>query len=65
MNIIQITPGTGDIFYCDNCLRDTSLVTAMRSLGHDVVMIPMYLPVSSDRNQPLDDTPIFFGGINV
>jgi len=65
MNIIQITPGTGDSFYCDNCLRDTALVTAMRSIGHDVVMVPMYLPVSSDRNQPLDDTPIFFGGINV
>jgi glycosyltransferase involved in cell wall biosynthesis len=65
MKIVQITPGTGDSFYCDNCLRDTALVTAMRSLGHDVVMIPMYLPVSSDKNQPLDDTPIFFGGINV
>jgi glycosyltransferase involved in cell wall biosynthesis len=65
MNIIQITPGTGDSFYCDNCLRDTALITAMRSLGHDVVMVPMYLPVSSDSNQPLDDTPIFFGGINV
>jgi glycosyltransferase involved in cell wall biosynthesis len=65
MKIVQITPGTGDSFYCDNCLRDTALVTALRSLGHDVVMVPMYLPVSSDKNQPLDDTPIFFGGINV
>ncbi len=65
MNIIQITPGTGESFYCDNCLRDTALVTAMRSLGHDVVMVPLYLPVSSDSNQPLDDTQIFFGGINV
>jgi glycosyltransferase involved in cell wall biosynthesis len=65
MKIIQITPGTGDSFYCDNCLRDVALVTAMRSMGHDVVMVPMYLPVSGDSNQPLDDTPIFFGGINV
>ena len=65
MKIIQLTPGTGDSFYCDNCLRDAALITAMRSLGHDVVMVPMYLPVSSDKNQALDDTPIFFGGINV
>lgn len=65
MKIIQITPGTGDTFYCDNCLRDAALVTAMRSIGHDVVMVPMYLPVSSDSNQALDNTPIFFGGINV
>ncbi len=65
MEIIQITPGTGDSFYCDNCLRDAALVTAMRSIGHDVVMVPMYLPVSDDSNQALDNTPIFFGGINV
>ena len=65
MKIIQITPGTGDSFYCDNCLRDAALVTAMRSISHDVVMVPMYLPVSSDSNQALDNTPIFFGGINV
>lgn len=65
MNIIQITPGTGDSFYCDNCLRDAALVTAMRDIGHDVVMVPMYLPVSSDGTQPLDETPIFFGGVNV
>ena len=65
MNIIQITPGTGDSFYCDNCLRDAALYSAMRNLGHDVLMVPMYLPVNSDSNHSFDDTPIFFGGINV
>ncbi len=65
MRVVHITPGTGDSFYCENCVRDAALVTAMRSLGHDVLIIPMYLPISSDRNQVLDNTPIFFGGINV
>ena len=65
MRIVQITPGSGDNFYCENCLRDAALVRAMRNLGHDVLMVPMYLPLQSDRKETLGDAPIFFGGINV
>lgn len=65
MRIVHITPGTGDSFYCENCVRDAALVTAMRSLGHDVLIIPMYLPMQDEKNQPLGNAPIFFGGINV
>jgi len=32
MRIVQITPGSGDSFYCENCLRDAGLVTAMERL---------------------------------
>ncbi|MCX5637703.1 MAG: glycosyltransferase, partial [Planctomycetota bacterium] len=65
MRIVQITPGSGDSFYCENCLRDAALVRAMRELGHDVLMVPMYLPLQGDQKETLSDTPIFFGGINV
>ncbi|MDH4238117.1 MAG: glycosyltransferase family 4 protein [Phycisphaerae bacterium] len=65
MRVFHITPGTGDSFYCENCVRDTALVTAMRNLGHDVVIIPMYLPMQGDKNEPVGNAPIFFGGINV
>jgi glycosyltransferase involved in cell wall biosynthesis len=64
MRIVQITPGTGGGFYCENCLRDAALVTAMRKLGHDVLMIPMYLPVADDTEETAASAPIFFGGIN-
>jgi glycosyltransferase involved in cell wall biosynthesis len=64
MKIIQITPGTANTFYCDNCLRDISLVRALHNHGHDVLMMPMYLPVSLGGSE-VSDTPIFFGGINV
>jgi glycosyltransferase involved in cell wall biosynthesis len=64
VRIVQITPGTGDTFYCDNCLRDVALVRALRKQGHDVVMMPMYLPVRIDGEEGLSDAPIFFGGIN-
>ena len=65
MRIVQLTPGTGDSFYCENCLRDADLVTAMRNLGHDVLVIPMYLPLQGDKNRAVSNAPIFFGGINV
>ena len=65
MKIVQITPGSGDNFYCENCLRDLYLVKAMRSVGHDVMMVPLYLPLQSDKKPPISDIPIFYGGVNV
>ncbi len=65
MRIVQITPSSGDSFYCENCLRDAALVKAMRDLGHDVLMVPMYLPLPDAANELANDSPIFFGGINV
>lgn len=65
MRIVQITPGSGDQFYCENCLRDTSLVRTLRQEGADVLLVPMYLPLSLDGDDSLERTEIFFGGINV
>ena len=65
MNIVQITPGAGDEFYCENCLRDGALVRGLRSAGHDVQMVPLYLPPADDRGEIEDRAPIFFGAVNV
>ena len=65
MRIVQLTPGSGDNFYCENCLRDLALVKAMRRLGHEVTLVPMYLPLQIRNPEPLGAAPIFFGGINV
>ncbi|MHC4743508.1 MAG: glycosyltransferase, partial [Planctomycetota bacterium] len=65
MRIIQITPGSGGGFYCENCLRDITLVKAMRKLGHDVIMVPLYLPLQPEAAGPVSNAPIFFGGVNV
>ena len=64
MKIAQLTPGSGDNFYCENCLRDIALIKALRRTGHDITMIPMYLPLQRQKNLS-GDTPQFFGGINV
>ena len=65
MKIVQICPSAGDGFYCENCLRDAALVKALRRLEHDVLMVPLYLPLAADETEPLSHAPIFFGGINV
>lgn len=65
MKIVQISPGSGDNFYCENCLRDAAVVRAMRRLDHDVLMVPLYLPLQADKTEPVSNAPIFFGGVNV
>jgi glycosyltransferase involved in cell wall biosynthesis len=37
----------------------------MQKLGHDVLMVPLYLPLQIDKNDAVGNPPIFFGGINV
>jgi glycosyltransferase involved in cell wall biosynthesis len=65
MRIVQVTPSAGDSFYCENCLRDAALAKAVLKLGHDMLMVPMYLPLQAGEKETPGDTPIFFGGINV
>jgi glycosyltransferase involved in cell wall biosynthesis len=64
MNILFITPGTGS-YYCGVCMRDNALVTALRQLGHNAKMLPIYLPIMTDEESVSGEMPIFFGGINV
>ena len=66
MKILFITPGSGDNFYCENCMRDRALVKALGRTGNDVMFMPLYLPVELDAiNDKVQVEPIFFGGINV
>lgn len=64
MNIVQITPGAGGM-YCGGCFRDNALVAALRKLGHDTLMLPLYLPLTLDEADQSAGTPIFFSGVNV
>lgn len=64
MRILQITPGTGN-FHCGSCLRDNAVVRRLRADGHDVLMLPLYLPFVLDEPDQAAGQPLFFGGINV
>src|SRR6185436_19910623 len=64
MRILQITPGAGGM-YCGNCFRDNALVAALRRQGHEVLMVPQYLPMTLDEADQSAGTPLFFGGVSV
>jgi glycosyltransferase involved in cell wall biosynthesis len=66
VKIVFLTPGTGS-YYCGACMRDNALARELHRAGHDVTIMPMYLPLMIDDTmlEGLDRIPIFFGGINV
>jgi len=65
MKIIYLVPGAGNLFYCENCLRDSGRVRVLRDLGHDAIVLPLYLPLATDAEHCQADAPVFFGGVNV
>ncbi len=63
MRILYLTAGTGG-FFCGACLRDNALVHALRRIGHEVHMMPLYLPTIVE-GEDAADCPLFLGGINI
>jgi glycosyltransferase involved in cell wall biosynthesis len=63
MRIAFITAGAAGM-YCGSCMRDNTLVAALRRLGHDALLIPTYTPIRTDEPD-LSQRRVFFGGINV
>jgi glycosyltransferase involved in cell wall biosynthesis len=64
MKSIHVLPGSGDNFYCENCVRDNATVRALVRAREDVVAVPMYLPQIVDRVDEISRAPVFYGGIN-
>ena len=58
MKVLFILPGSGDSFYCGNCFRDNLQALALRKAGHEVVIMPLYLPLKQASFQ--GDVPLFF-----
>ena len=65
MKIVNIIPGFGGSFYCGNCLRDSVFVKTLKTMGHDAVMLPIYLPLSTENTNNSDGTPVFYGAVNI
>ncbi len=64
MHILYIQPGSGGSFYCQNCLRDISVCAALRKAGHEVTMLPLYLPATADAAAP-EETPVFYSAVTL
>ena len=62
MRVFQFTPGTGH-YYCGSCLRDDTLSRALRRRGHEVLVVPLYLPLVLEDAE--SDAAVHMGGINM
>jgi glycosyltransferase involved in cell wall biosynthesis len=46
-------------------MRDNALAKELCAMGHDAVLLPLYLPLTLDEPAASPDVPVFFGGLNV
>jgi glycosyltransferase involved in cell wall biosynthesis len=63
MKILSITAGAGGM-YCGSCLRDNALAAELKVLGHEVTLLPLYTPTTTDERN-VSEKKVFFGGISV
>ena len=63
MKIVQITAGAGGRL-CGSCLHDNTLVRALRKRGRDAILLPAYVPTTTDEENVAEPT-VVMGGINV
>lgn len=63
MKLLYLTAGAAEM-YCGSCLRDNALAAALMARGHDVVLMPIYTPTTTDEKN-VSSTKVFFGGISV
>lgn len=63
MKLLYLTAGAAEM-YCGSCLRDNALATALKARGHDVVLMPIYTPTTTDETN-VSSSKVFFGGISV
>ncbi|HEV3215594.1 MAG TPA: glycosyltransferase family 4 protein [Vicinamibacterales bacterium] len=63
MKILSLTAGAAGM-YCGSCLRDNALAAELVARGHDVTLVPLYTPTTTDEAN-LSRDEVLFGGISV
>jgi glycosyltransferase involved in cell wall biosynthesis len=63
MRIVHITAGAGGRI-CGSCLHDNTLVRALKARGRDALLVPAYVPTTSDEEN-VAEAKIVMGGLNV
>jgi glycosyltransferase involved in cell wall biosynthesis len=63
MKIVHITAGAGGRI-CGSCLHDNTLVRALQARGCDAILVPAYVPTTTDEENVAIDR-VVMGGVNV
>jgi len=63
VRIVHITAGAGGRI-CGSCLHDNALVRALRARGRDALLVPAYVPTTTDEEN-VAERRVVLGGVNV
>lgn len=63
MKIVFLTAGAAGM-YCGSCMHDNSLARALRALGSDCLLQPLYTPIRTDEPS-IASKQLFFGGVHI
>ena len=63
MRIVHVTAGAGGRL-CGTCLHDNALVRALRDRGRDAILLPAYVPTTTDE-EDVAERRVVMGGVNV
>ncbi len=63
MKIVHITAGAGGRI-CGTCLHDNALIRALRGRGCDAILVPAFVPTTTDEENIAERT-VVMGGVNV
>ncbi len=63
MKIVYVAAGAAGMI-CGSCIRDVTLVRALRAAGHDAVLVPLYTPLRTDEGS-VEAERVFYGAINI
>lgn len=63
MKIVHITAGAGGRI-CGTCLHDNALIRALRGRGCDAILVPAFVPTTTDEENVAERT-VVMGGVNV
>lgn len=62
MRIVYLAAGAAGM-HCGACARDAALARELKTRGHDVLLVPLYTPLTLDGDDP-SYPRVFYGGIN-
>ena len=66
MKVVYLVPGSGNSFYCENCVRDGGVFRALNGRKNiEAVMVPIYLPPPGEAHTGMVRGPLFFGAVNL
>jgi glycosyltransferase involved in cell wall biosynthesis len=63
MKILSITAGAAGM-YCGSCSRDNALAVELLARGHEVTLLPLYTPTTTDEEN-VSRNRVLFGGISI